>query len=1186
MDISLKNRRIFTKMLLGFMLILILAALMGGVLFYNLRDVTGVLRLITERNAPSIRYPTGVERYALRTILNEKNYLLLGKKEIHAQAMRDIREIYANLDRVDQVAAKYNDQGLLQKSGDVRRAVEEYRGYYNRGVALLEENEILEHKMRMLGRKLNNLSRTHTLAHKRLMEEAVANGIDQTKHMQGYRLTNEIEREVFEIRRQEKNYILYKKREHFDGFKENNTNLGSDDRQTWQIGLKEHIANLDKLYDEIHRVDSVREHQPLIAETRETTDEYLSAIEKWVANNNELQGILVRMHKIGVKVQETARDAQEAGWQAMDTSKENAVKTTEKASLTGILVAGVTIIMGIVLAFFIARSIAAPIRGLAQTTAGIARGDLSMRVAVKGRDETGQLANSFNKMVEALQKTMVSRDYFDNIIKSMMDTLIVVDAEAKIETVNPATCDLLGYTEEELIGQPIGIIFAEEEVYRFFQFFRGSEKAQALGPQDTVRNRELTYRAKDGRFIPMSFNASVITDEGGNVTGVVAGAKDITDLKLAEAEIKRERNFSENIIATVPDSLLVVDKDLKIKKANRTFYETFQTGIEPEKVIGTRITEILQDKEGKLSTELKKLFGTEDMLENFELHYQPACPVGTVDRQGTGRPEKPGERIFNITARGILVAEEEEEEEELIMLRDRTEQKRAEEALNRERERFRILIEESPLGVSIIGTGGDYQYVNPRFVAMFGYTLDEIPTGRKWFRKAYPDNEYRKQAISAWLTAIKETKVGPCATLIFTVTCKDGAKKVIQFLIVTMETGDQFIIYEDITAQRKLEAQLIQSQKLEAVGRLAGGVAHDFNNLLTTIIGNAGLLLMRLDKEDPQREDLEEIRDAGDRAALLTRQLLAFSRKQPLRLVVLNLNEVITDMNKMLERLIGEDVKVGTVLESGLMQVKADPGQMEQIIMNLAVNAKDAMPRGGKLTIETANMYLDEAYCREHGVELKPGPYVMLGISDTGIGMDEETESHIFEPFFTTKEKGVGTGLGLSTVYGIVKQLEGCIWVYSEPGQGTTFKIYLPGVETAAEPVKRDPTLLKGLEGSETVLLVEDDRSVLNLARKVLQQQGYRVLEAQNGEDALKVSKEYEGSIHLLITDVVMTGMNGRELAERIIPLYPEVKVLFMSGYTDNVLSHYGVLESGINFLEKPFSPEILMRKVRTVLDS
>ena len=511
--------------------------------------------------------------------------------------------------------------------------------------------------------------------------------------------------------------------------------------------------------------------------------------------------------------------------------------------------------------------------------------------------------------------------------------------------------------------------------------------------------------------------------------------------------------------------------------------------------------------------------------------------------------------------------------------------KRAEEALNREREKFQVLVEESPLGVSIIGKDGAYNYVNPRFVDLFGYTLDEIPTGQKWFRKAYPDKEYRNQVISEWINVIKETKVGPCIPLTFTVTCKDGSKKVIKFLPVKMKKGDQFVIYEDRTAQRKLEAQLVQAQKMEAIGRLAGGVAHDFNNLLTAITGNARLLLMRLDEKYPLREVLEEIRDAGDRAASLTRQLLAFSRKQPLRLAVLNLNDVITDMNNMLERLIGEDVKIGTALESDLMSVKADPGQMEQVIMNLAVNARDAMPHGGKLTIGTVNVLLDKAYWREHDVEVKPGPYVMLNVIDTGIGMDEETESHIFEPFFTTKEKGVGTGLGLATVYGIVKQMGGYVWVYSEPGQGTVFKIYLPGVEMAPEPVKRETTPLQELHGSETVLLVEDNKSVLNLAREILKEYGYNTLQARNGKDALKVSEAHEGPIHLMLTDVVMPGMNGRETAERIQSMRPEIKVIYMSGYPDDRISDRGVLASGTNFLDKPFSPESLVRKIRKVLD-
>lgn len=513
--------------------------------------------------------------------------------------------------------------------------------------------------------------------------------------------------------------------------------------------------------------------------------------------------------------------------------------------------------------------------------------------------------------------------------------------------------------------------------------------------------------------------------------------------------------------------------------------------------------------------------------------------------------------------------------------------KQAREELQKEKEKFRVLSDESPLGVSLIGKKGEYNYVNRKFVEMFGYTLKEIPIGREWFRKAYPDNEYRDQVISAWITAVKETKTGQTNILIYTVTCKDGSKKVIQFLPVKMDTGDQIVIYEDITAQRKLEAQLIQSQKMEAIGRLAGGVAHDFNNIITVINNLAQLALMTLKQADPLRKDLEEIKKAGDRAASLTSQLLAFSRKQVLQPRVLDLNGVIIDMNSMIKHLVGEDVEVKMILAPELGRIKADQGQIEQVIMNLVINARDAMPGVGKITIETASIHLDEPYGCEHGVELKPSPHVMLGISDTGIGMDTKIKSHIFEPFFTTKEKRGGTGLGLSTIYGIVKQTGGWIWVYSEPGQGTTFKVYLPEILSNAEAAgKKVPAPFKVLDGSETVLVVEDDKAILNLTRKILKLYGYNVLGAQDGEEAIKVGEAQAGSIHLMLTDVVMPGMNGRELAERITLLYPETKVLYMSGYTDDAISHLGVLEPGMEFIEKPFSPESLALKVRKVLDA
>jgi PAS domain S-box-containing protein len=400
----------------------------------------------------------------------------------------------------------------------------------------------------------------------------------------------------------------------------------------------------------------------------------------------------------------------------------------------------------------------------------------------------------------------------------------------------------------------------------------------------------------------------------------------------------------------------------------------------------------------------------------------------------------------------------------------------------------------------------------------------------------------------------------------------------------------------DITERKKLEAQFRQSQKMEAIGTLAGGIAHDFNNLLTVIIGNAQLALMNVIKDESLRKGIEETKKAGERAASLTQQLLAFSRKQIIKPEVMDLNKEVNETKKMLKRMIGEDIEFETVLEPELWKVYADSGQINQVIINMVVNAKDAMftcadsaagrPQGGKLTIETANADLNENYFCERGVEgEKPGHYVMLVVSDTGIGMDKETREHIFEPFFTTKEVGKGTGLGLSTIYGIVKQNNGFIWVYSEPGKGTTFKVYLPRVKEDTEPEEKEQTSVAELGGSETVLIVEDDDSLRNLAQKALQSYGYRVLVAENGEDALRICKEHEGPIHLMITDVVMPKMGGREAADLLQPFYPQIKVIYMSGYTDNAIVRHGVLKPGLNFLEKPFTPEGLARKVREVLD-
>ena len=397
---------------------------------------------------------------------------------------------------------------------------------------------------------------------------------------------------------------------------------------------------------------------------------------------------------------------------------------------------------------------------------------------------------------------------------------------------------------------------------------------------------------------------------------------------------------------------------------------------------------------------------------------------------------------------------------------------------------------------------------------------------------------------------------------------------------------DRVVVHtEDVTERRQLELQLRHAQKMEAVGRLAGGVAHDFNNILSVILSYTEMYLDELKPEDPFRADLDEIHKAAMRAVALTRQLLAFSRKQILQPRAVDLNRTVGGLATMLERLLGENIELSLLTTPEPHDVYADPGQLEQVIVNLAVNARDAMPTGGKLTIETAYVELDDRFAASH-FNIKPGHYVMLALSDTGMGMDEATRSRIFEPFFTTKGPEKGTGLGLAMVFAIVEQSGGSIWVYSEVGRGTTFKIYLPRakrpVETAEIPVIASATV----GGSETILLVEDDEAVRVLVRTILRRHNYNVLEAQNGGEAFLISEQFQGPIHLLLTDVIMPRMSGRQIAERLSPLRKEMKVLYMSGYTDDAIVIHGVLESSMAFIQKPVTSELLLRKVREVLDA
>jgi PAS domain S-box-containing protein len=506
------------------------------------------------------------------------------------------------------------------------------------------------------------------------------------------------------------------------------------------------------------------------------------------------------------------------------------------------------------------------------------------------------------------------------------------------------------------------------------------------------------------------------------------------------------------------------------------------------------------------------------------------------------------------------------------------------EGLRRSEMNFRSLVTNAPYGICRCDSAGQLLNVNPALLAMLGYSSAKELVGQH-LGALYPDS-HQWFELADYLRAS-----APFNGLIAEWKRKDGVGTVVRVSGRAVSFADNeraFELFaEDVTERRALEQQLQQSQKMEAVGRLAGGIAHDFNNLLMVISGYSEFLLDRLGPDPSLRGPAQEIAGASQRASSLTRQLLAFSRKQMLAPKILDLNEVVTENLKLLTRVIGEDIDLVMVPAAVLGSVRADAGQIDQVIMNLAVNARDAMPTGGKLTIETSNVSLDEEYARFHA-PLRPGDYVMLSISDTGQGMDSETQSHIFEPFFTTKGTK-GTGLGLSTVYGIVKQSGGYIWVSSEAGKGTTFKIYFPRVaeraETVAQVVSSEEAVLTE-PGTETILLAEDEANLRYLARQFLEKQGYKVIEAADGAAAMQIAVAHEGVIHLLLTDVIMPGMNGRELAQRISEIRPQTKVLYMSGYTENVIGHDGTLDAGVSLLQKPFTLRDLKSKVREVLDS
>lgn len=780
--------------------------------------------------------------------------------------------------------------------------------------------------------------------------------------------------------------------------------------------------------------------------------------------------------------------------------------------------------------------------------------------------------------------------FFEQMSQASPDALSIADSEHRVLWANRTFASMFGYVETEIVGQPLESLVVPSN--RLAES-RWVTESLAKGERITLETKR---QRKDGTLLDVSVSCAPLLLDG-KVVGFYAGYHDISDRKRVEAlssalyrvaEKSSSAHELQQFFAAVHgivDELMharnfyIAIYDPATELLSFPYFVDEQDSAPPPKKLTKGLTDYLI-RTGE------PLLATPEVLEAMENRGEVARN-GSKSLDWMGVPLKVNNHTFGALvvqtySRNIRYGERDKEILTFVarQVASAVEIKRNEQALRRSEARYRSLVQSSVYGIYRSSLEGRFLDINPALITMLGYgSPDEVLL-------LDPENDVFAQAEEHDRLIDEFRRTGRLDGFEVKWKRKDGSAITVRISGRAVSSADEpadvlEAIAEDVTDRRALEDQFRQAQKMEAVGRLAGGVAHDFNNLLMVISGYAEVILAQVDPTSPLLEKGRAIQLAADRATTLTRQLLAFSRKQLLELKVVDVNAIVQDMERLLRPLIGENIDLVTVLSPEAAHTRADAGQLEQVIMNLVVNAKDAMPAGGRLTLRTENVVLDENHRRGQQF-IRPGSYVTLMVSDTGMGMDRDTQSRIFEPFFTTKEKGKGTGLGLSTVYGIVKQSGGYVMVQSELGRGTTFQIYLPLVEGAAE--KHSVAVPEAVGGTETILLVEDEESVRQLVRDTLAAKGYKVLEAENGEAGFAAAASHEGRLDLVITDVVMPGMGGREMVKRLFESRPGIKVLYLSGYTEDAIISDGSIEKGTAFLQKPFTLQSLSRKVREVL--